>query len=91
MLEYEHDICGAELLLEPDFYSTFTLESSKTPDPHHHSTLTLESESCKFKSLPTLVLVLFFFELVFLSSWLFCLTMKWRLLDLLTVLLIKLN
>lgn len=78
-------ISGVELLLEPDFHAAFTPRSSETPWPCLYSTLTLESESCKYKSLLTLVC----FGLVFLFVCSFNGAM--RLLDQLTVFCIKLN
>lgn len=52
------NICGIELLLEPDFHSIFTFKSSQTLFSHHFSTLTLESKNSKIKCL----LALFFFN-----------------------------
>ena len=60
----------------PDFYSTFNIKSSKTPSPHHHSTLTLESENCKLKSLLTLCCFFCCFFWSWIFSLLFSLTVK---------------
>lgn len=50
LLKYGHLIfVELNLVPKPDFHFIFTQNLSKIPYPHHCSTLTLESESSKFK------------------------------------------